>query len=360
LSGRSLTFVVPGRLETLTGGYEYDRRMIDGLRARGWHVDVRELDSSFPNPTHAALADAARQLARLPDGALVVVDGLAYGAMPDEAVKEGGRLRLVSLVHMPLASADGLTPEEASRLERSERRALAAACCAVVTGETTAARLGEYGVDMDRIAVVEPGTERAPLSRGSRAGESDSRSAGHVAMLCVATVNSGKGHDDLVRALAPLADRDWHLSCVGSLERDPAAVARLRALVRELNLDERVSLQGVQHGHALERSWDRADMFVLATHGETCGMAVAEAIAHGLPVVSTRTGAIARLAGDAAGVLVQPGDVEALTRALARMLEPAERATFTEGARRARLALPSWDAAFDTMATVLENVRPGG
>ena len=45
---RRLVFIVPGRLDTRTGGYEYDRRMIAGLRDRGWSVEVRELDDSFP------------------------------------------------------------------------------------------------------------------------------------------------------------------------------------------------------------------------------------------------------------------------------------------------------------------------
>ena len=51
---REIVVLVPGRLQTRTGGYEYDRRMIAGLRERGWRVDVRELDASFPHPTPAA------------------------------------------------------------------------------------------------------------------------------------------------------------------------------------------------------------------------------------------------------------------------------------------------------------------
>ena len=80
-----LYLLVPGRLGTLTGGYEYDRRMVGGLRDRGVAVSVRELDDSFPFPTPAALAQAAAVLADIPDGATVLIDGLALGAMPAEA-----------------------------------------------------------------------------------------------------------------------------------------------------------------------------------------------------------------------------------------------------------------------------------
>src|ERR1700722_13047749 len=77
-----VVFIVPGPLETRTGGYEYDRRMIRGLGACGWSVEVRELDGTFPHPTPAALEGAARVLADIPDCTTVLIDGLALGAMP--------------------------------------------------------------------------------------------------------------------------------------------------------------------------------------------------------------------------------------------------------------------------------------
>src|SRR5262249_35153231 len=86
----------------------------------------------------------------------------------------------------------------------------------------------------------------------------------------------------------------------------PSTVDHVRTLVSTHGLGDRVSLVGAQHGAALEACWDRADLFVLATYSETYGMAVAEALSHGLPVVSTATGAIPELVGSDAGVLVPP------------------------------------------------------
>src|SRR5262245_65173475 len=105
---RCLDLVVPGDLETPTGGYEYDRRIADGLHSRGWAVRMHSLDSSFPAPTGAALARARTTFARIPDGRTVLVDGLALGALPDIATAEAGRLDLVALVHHPLAAETGL------------------------------------------------------------------------------------------------------------------------------------------------------------------------------------------------------------------------------------------------------------
>ena len=100
----------------------------------------------------------------------------------------------------------------------------------------------------------------------------------------------------------PLPSRDWHLTCAGSLTRHPPTVARIRAIIQERQLEEHVSLVGELDAEQIEERYDRADVFVLATLRETYGMAVAEALAHGLPVVSTSTGAIPVLVGTEAGL----------------------------------------------------------
>jgi glycosyltransferase involved in cell wall biosynthesis len=352
---REIAFLVPGRLETRTGGYEYNRRMIAGLRERGWPVDVRELDGAFPHPALAALEHAARVLAAIPDGTIVLIDGLALGALPAEVEHEASRLKIVALVHLPLAAEIGLDRETARRLEVSERRALGAAKLIVVTGRSTVDALAKYGVRRDRIAVVAPGTVPAPLARGSTGTP--------VQLLSVAAITAGKGHEILLTALEANPNLDWLLTCAGSLERDPTTVARLCARLRASSLQDRISLLGELDGEALEACYDRADVFVLATLHETYGMAVAEALAHGLPIVSTTTGDIPELVGPsgngepAAGLLVPPGDVEAMTAALSTMLGDArERARLAEGARRVRDRLPTWKEAADKMATALNDV----
>jgi glycosyltransferase involved in cell wall biosynthesis len=350
---RSLAFLVPGRLDTPTGGYGYDRRIVTGLRARGWSVVVRELDDSFPVPTADALHDAADALAGIPDDTTVMIDGLACGAMPIEVEREAARLRIVALVHHPLAAETGTDAALAARLMVSERRALAAAKMAVVTSRATAAVLADYDVCADRISVVEPGTDPAPLATGSRDGR--------VHMLCVASLIPRKGHQALFRALASLRDRNWRLTCVGSTDRDPAMVERVRAQLRASELDGRVTLAGALDATALAACYDEADLFVLPTEYEGYGMAVAEALACGLPVVSTATGAIADLVADEAGWLVPPGDEVALAAALSCLVDDRDRlAVLARGARRVRDRLPSWEDASARMADVLERVAARG
>ena len=348
-----MSVVVPGDLEARTGGYGYDRRIIAGLRDRGWAVDVVHLDDSFPAPTAGARVHAAQALGSMPAGSTVLIDGLALGAMPDEVAREAGRLTIVALVHHPLASETGIGPALAAAFETSERRALAATRSVVVTSRATARALAEYNVTADRITVVEPGTDPAPLATHSASSTQQSA----LSLLCVATLTPRKGHELLLSALAAIPQRHWTLTCAGSLERDPATVARVRARTREADLADQVSFSGDLDAAALDEAYDRADLFVLPTFHEGYGMAVAEALARGIPVVSTATGAIEDLVGDA-GIVVAPGDLAAFTAALSLVLGDADlRARLAANARAVRDRLPTWDAAAEAMAGALERAR---
>jgi glycosyltransferase involved in cell wall biosynthesis len=343
-----ITFLVPGPLDARTGGYEYDRQLVRALRERGLRVDFDALDSSFPAPTPTAHHHAAQRLSSLPDGATVIVDGLAFGAMPDEAAREAARLRLVALVHHPLAMETGVEPERKAALQHSETRALASATLVVVTSEPTA-RIVEhhYHVPAERVVVVVPGTLPAPLGQGSNGQHG-------VELLCVASVIPRKGHATLVHALAPLRDLPWRLTCVGSLEADPPTADALLRLLRETGLESRVVLTGSVDPALVADFYHRADVLVMPTFFEGYGMAVAEALARGVPVVATTTGAIPELVGTDAGLLVAPGEEEPLREALHRVLTDAGlRDTLRAGARAVRERLPTWDEAAATLAAAL-------
>jgi glycosyltransferase involved in cell wall biosynthesis len=346
----ALQFLIPGELQSATGGYVYDRRVIDGLRALGWQTDVHPLDGSFPYPNAAALAHADRLLSRLPDAALVLIDGLALGAMPELIEAHAGRLVMVALVHMPLAAQFGLDPSLAVLLAQRELRALRSVRHVIVTSQATARQLTAGGLPKARLSVVEPGVDLdAALARR--------RYGGTLRLLCVATVSDGKGHELLIEALTPLTTLPWQLCCIGSLSRSPGTVERIRALLRRSGLESRVQLLDERPHLELPQYYCAADVFVLATQRETYCMAVAEALAHGLPIISTHTGAIAQLVGSDAGILVEPGDARALHAALARVLsQPALGQRLADAALIARQRLKSWTGACEEFAAVLAAV----
>jgi glycosyltransferase involved in cell wall biosynthesis len=182
-------------------------------------------------------------------------------------------------------------------------------------------------------------------------------------LLCVATLTPRKGYEILIESLAAIPSRNWRLTCAGSVDRDPQTTQRVRALIRAHGLDERVTLLGDLDADALGAEYGRADLFVLPTLYEGYGMAVAEALARGVAVISTATGAIdfmvtggvEKPADVPAGLVVPPGDANAFTAALARVVGDADlRAQFADGARIARTRLPRWSDACHRLAELLD------
>jgi glycosyltransferase involved in cell wall biosynthesis len=352
---RRIAWLLPGSLDVLTGGTLYDRRIVAGLREAGWHVDVVTLSSRFPWPDADALEQANTAVTQLPDGQCVVADGLAFGAVPALAHAHAHRLRWVALVHHPLALEAGLTATQCGALRDSERQALAAARTVVVTSPATARALqADYGVAAERLHVVLPGTAAAPLAKGSGTKGTDEP----LSLLCVATLTQRKGHLLLIEALAALQDRRWVLHCAGNTTRDPATTRAVQRAIAEHGLTPRVVLHGELDAAALHSRYLQADAFVLPSLHEGYGMALAEALSYGLPVISTTAGAIPETVPADAAALVPPGDGPALRDALARLCDdPAWRAQRAAGARAARAHLTDWADASAQFAAVLEATR---
>jgi glycosyltransferase involved in cell wall biosynthesis len=342
-------FIVPAGIADParpSGGNVYDRRIARGLAAAGWAVRIQEVPGSWPRPDAQALGALATVVGGIPDGAVVLVDGLVASPAREVLVPESGRVRLVVLVHMPLAQAS--TDVGA----RAREGAVLSAAAAVVTTSAWARRalLDLYSLPGDRLYVVEPGVDPAALAPGTE-------TAG--ALLAVAAVIPGKGHDVLVDALAPLAGLPWRCQCVGSLERDPAFVRWLHRRVLDGGMDGRVRFSGPQAGADLARSYAAADILVLPSRAETYGMVIAEALARGLPVVAADVGGVSEalgrgLDGTRPGLLVPAGDPAALRGALRAWLEDPElRRRLRVAARERRVSLADWSTTSSAVADVL-------
>jgi glycosyltransferase involved in cell wall biosynthesis len=333
---RCVTWAIPGDIATLTGGYAYDRRLIAELKSLGWEVDLLGLGDGFPAPTAAQKARAEALLLAATSRHPLVVDGLAFGALPEVAARLHRTRPVIALVHHPLALETGLAAREAERLALSERAALAATRRVVATSRWTADLLVErFGVAPERLAVVLPGTDRVPFSIGSDDGP--------LRLISVGAVVPRKGFDFLVEALAPLRHLRWHLTIVGDRRRDAAAVARLDSLIARHGLEQRVDTPGTLSADRLAELHRRADLFVLASRFEGYGMAFAEALARGLPIVGTTGGATPETVPAAASRLVAPGDVAALSEALRALIEDDGcRRALAAAARAAAARLPSW------------------
>jgi glycosyltransferase involved in cell wall biosynthesis len=347
---KRLAFAVPGDLATPTGGYAYDRRIISELGHLGWQIDVIELGDGFPLPNDPTRAAALARLLGIPKGRTVVIDGLALGALPEAASQLRTRNALLAVVHHPLALETGLSAWHVKKLQDSEREALAAVDAVVVTSAATQRCLVEdYAVPSQRIFIAPPGTDPVAPAKGS--------TDGIVRLLSVGAVVPRKGFDVLIAALGTIAESPWHLTIAGDRTRDRQAAAQLDADIALHRLNDRVTVVGEVSPHHLAELYVAADVFVLASRFEGYGMAYAEAIARGLPVIGTSAGAIPETVPHGTGILVSPDDPPALAEGLRRIIEdPTERLRMGIAARAAAARLPTWQASAIIFSHAIETV----
>jgi glycosyltransferase involved in cell wall biosynthesis len=334
-----VSLIVPAPFDLVSGGYGYDRRIVAELRAAAHEVDVIELIGSFPLADDVARDAAHAAWRNMPPHSKPVIDGLALPAFPglQDAIPARGS---VGLIHHPVSMETGLEEAQRSVLAHIECRLFSCLKRLIVTSDTTAETLtSRFHIPPDRVGIVVPGTDDAPRCPGSNVG-----SRGFVCeIVSVGTLIPRKGHVVLLRALAGLLDLSWHLTIVGSPDRDPAHAHELMALANELRVGHRVRFAGELVGDALETVWRTADLFALTTHYEGYGMAIAEALKRGLPVVVTAGGAAGALITMETGTVCPVGDPDPVSQALRRLIvERDQRLAMAEQAWLIGQTLPSW------------------
>ncbi|MFE3031149.1 glycosyltransferase family 4 protein [Streptomyces canus] len=354
MSLRTVHFVMPGGVDDPTapsGGNAYDRRVCLDLPGFGWQVERHAVAGSWPRPGAQARTELARTLRDLPDGTVVLIDGLVACGVPEIVVPEAERLSIAVLVHLPLGDETGLEPGLALALDAKEREVLRAVPAVIATSDWAVRRLvSHHGLAPDRVHVATPGADIAPLASGTD---------GLSRLLCVAAVTPRKGQHRLIEALAGAQDLPWSCVCVGGITQDPEYVAHLRMLIKRYGLQDRLHLAGPKAGAELDASYAAADLMVLTSYAETYGMAVTEALARGIPVLATDVGGVAEAVGRAPdggvpGILVPPEDPAALAAELRGWFGEADvRRRLKAAARGRRAALDGWATTARSLAGVL-------
>ncbi len=347
---RTLSFAIPGDLDLPTGGYAYDRRVIQMLPDYGVEPTVIRLPGSFPAPTPTDLDEAVRLLAAAPGHAALMVDGLALGAIPADRL-DAIKAPLIALIHHPLSLEAGLEPSRADALKQSESAALQRARHVIVTsGAIKRILIKDFGVPMPSITVAEPGTD--PATRATGTGTP-------YQILSVGAVSPRKGYNVLIDALAPLTDYDWRATICGATDRDEKMVEMLEAQIIARGLADRVRLAGTVVPATLHRFYETADLFVLPSLFEGYGMVLAEAMARGLPIVTTTGGAAAETVPDAAALKVAPGDAAALSAAIDKVLRDKRlRIRLADASWDNGRTLPPWTETTRRIAAVVMGLKP--
>ncbi|WP_099867344.1 glycosyltransferase family 4 protein [Pararhizobium haloflavum] len=341
-----ISFFIPGDIEQPTGGYGYARQIIACWKAMGITCEVVRLADDYPFPSERSLRETAALLSRQPAARPILIDGLAYGAMPTDIIAMApGPVNV--LLHHPLGLETGLSERTSQALIASEKAALKLADHVIVTSHETARTIGQLlSVREDRITVALPGTDRRTIAP---------RTTRPPLILTVASILPRKGHVDLVAALERIKELDWNARFVGSVSAAPDTVTSVKDAIVRAGLERRIELQGPLTSTELDAAFKEASVFALPSHYEGYGMVFAEALAAGLPIVGYHAGAVPDVVPPDAGILVEPSDVSALSGALAKIL--CDDSLAAEMARRAAWhgqRLPRWQDTARRIADAID------
>ena len=357
---RSFFFAIPGDINSLTGGYAYDRQIISGLRELGWSVEVLGLGGDYPHPSPETLIETRRLFSQLPPSSCVVIDGLSAGAIPDILAEVSQKHTVVVLLHHPLCMETGLTLAQQAHLRQTETESLQLAQHVIVTSASTAKLLGEFHVLSQKITVIPPGISilldnpSAPIEGSPKVPERLQSQRG-VELLCVGSLIPRKAQDVLILALSALKELSWNLTLVGDTSLNPAFVDQVHRTLKDTQLHDRVHLLGAVAFEQLHKFYREADIFVLPSLYEGYGMAFAEALQHGLPVIGFEGEAVSQTVPSSAGILVPLGNLNALTEALRALITNSElRARYAQGAKEAALQLKPWSVSCALFSEALE------
>lgn len=325
-----------GDIDGRSGGFRYDRKLVEGLRQAGDTVDVVELP--WRDYGRGLLDNASR---RLREQLRVDVDVMLQDELAHPSLVRTNRhlpYPVVSVVHHLRASES----RRLSSVYRAvERRYLGTVDGAVCNSSATQSVVAGLGVDPESTVVAPPAGDRfapdidgKPIDRRARERP--------LQVVFVGTVTPRKGLTTLIDGLAD-SGTEAELTVVGR-PADEAYVDTVRRRVRNHDLGERVRMAGELSDEALSTTLRSSHVLAVPSQYEGFGIVYLEGMSFGLPAIASRAGGAAEIVADGeTGILVDPDDPDAVAAAIARFAaDPDRLASMGRAARRRYERHPDW------------------
>ena len=368
-----LGLIIYGTLDTLSGGYLYDRQLVAHLRSQGDRVEI----ISLPWRSYAHhLADnlstkLLRHLQRL-DLDILLQDELNHPSLfwLNQRLRQEVSYPIVSIVHH-LRSSEA-RPTWQNRFYRLvERRYLSGVNSFIFNSRTT------------RQAVVDCLENQGPLSHGVVAYPAGDRFAPHLndqeivdragapgplRLLFLGNIIPRKGLHTLLGALNRLPDArsagSWTLKVIGSPEVDRAYTSRIQRLVARYRFGENVQFLGVLNDRLLADQLSNSHVLAVPSSYEGFGIVYLEGMSFGLPAIASSAGAAGEIITSGKdGFIIPPGDEITLAHHLQELIRDRQRLQKMSLAARQRYrAQPTWEVSMSRarrfLLSLLESTHP--
>jgi glycosyltransferase involved in cell wall biosynthesis len=338
--------IIYGDLEILTGGFLYDRMLVNYLRSCGdevevinipWRTYVPHLWDNLSPSLFRRLRDAKIDI--------LIQDELAHPSLflLNRWLKNRVQYPIVALVHLLRCSE--AHPAWLNRFYSIvERQYLSTVAGAIFNCNTTRATVERLMGRSLQGVVAYPGSDHLHRGLSSKEREERARKAGPLQIISIANVLPNKGLSVLIGALTRLPRESWRLRVAGSLAMDSAYVRAVRNQIAQAGLSEQVKLLGVVPNDEMPALLAKSDVLVVPSYYEAFAIAYLEAMRFGLPVIASTAGGARELICDGQeGYLISPGDTSTLAHCLREVAQDRERLLQMSLAAYRRInAHPTW------------------
>ena len=298
-------FFNKGSLEQISGGHLYNKYLIQQLQGLGYKVVYYAVDQHIP-------VDQFLQSAKVND--VIVVDSLLVLSNLDFLLQYRNRFLVFGLIHLPqIFDPKHQVADLLPAVFEAERKVFETIPTIVTSPFCKEKVIDAFGLSAEGVYVLEPGVMGFEPKESYRDRP--------FRLINIATFDIVKGQDKIVNALAQLKSYDWVMEFYGNPEHDPAYYQKIVNLIQEHDLQDRVQLRGVIPHEAVNKIMQTADLLIQMSSFETYSMVIAEALASGLPFVSTRVGACAYFDQFERGIYLPDFNEWTLVTTLERLFE---------------------------------------
>ena len=350
--------VIYGSLETVSGGYIYDRTLVEHLRHQGDRVEIislpwrdygRHLTDNFSWSLYRRLRRASWDV--------LLQDELNHPSLLglNHWLRSRVRYPILAIVHH-LRCSEARSAWQNAVFRWLEQRYLSTVDGFIFNSETTKASVEAVSGKTKPAIVAHPGGDRLQIDLTSSQILSRARQPGPLRILFIGNLIPRKGLHTLLDGLFRLPQATWQLDVVGSLETDPAYARAIRRQVSEMGFTQQVALSGSLSDFELTLRLRRSHLFCLPSSYEGFGIVYLEGMAAGLPAIASESGAAGEIITHGQdGFLVPPDDAVALARHVDTLIQDRERLAQMSLAAYERFRLhPTWRVSTERIRQFLK------
>lgn len=334
----NIGLIIYGSLDTVSGGYLYDRMLVEHLRKQGDSVEIFSLPwrnycwHLSDNLRSELLGSVARK-----SFDLLLQDELNHPSLIrfNQRLQQRHSYPIVSIVHH-LRSDEAHHPWQNAIYRQVEKRYLQTIDGFIFNSQSSRENTFTLLKGQRPFVVCPPAADHVfKKDIGQLSGEK-TREEGPVQLLFLGNVIARKGILVLLKALRKLEKIDWRLTIAGDFTIDPKIVKKARQVADTSAMRQRISWLGKVPRDEIPQLYHRHDLFVLPSFFEGFGIVYLEAMGAGLPVIASAAGGAADFIRHGEnGFLLPPGDSKGLSQFIRLLAEDKK--------LRRRMSLAAWD-----------------